>query len=563
MTDDSAPRWPGVPLALGSALLFGASTPFSKLLLTQAEPQILAGLLYLGAGLGLALVHLGRGRLGLLSAEAPLRRSDLPWLAAIVTFGGVAGPLLLMLGLARTEASSASLLLNLEGLATMVVAWLAFHENVDRRLLLGALAILAGAAIISWDGTGVRLDLGALLIAGACFSWGVDNNLTRKLSSSDPVIIAMIKGLAAGSVNVALALSRGVAALPSTIVAAAAAVGFLGIGVSLVLFVLALRHLGTARTGAYFSLAPFIGAVGAILMLHDPLTSRLVAAAALMGFGLWMHLSERHQHMHTHEALEHEHSHAHDEHHRHSHDGAVEEPHTHWHRHEKLTHAHSHYPDIHHRHLHAEAVAATRLRASARQPIAWVALALTAALAAVALLPQRQPVKPSEAPAVAEAGDRKSSAEQPASPAHEIPFPPSPATGVSEAPIDAVARALLAFLKGDATPQAATRRFYLDKLAFETGKPALALSAREQLREIAQILKGFPEVKVSLGDEGERDGLKRFKARIAAVRRELVRWGVSPSQLVKTPGKRRDAPPAGVRGVQRGSEPIFLDVVKK
>jgi drug/metabolite transporter (DMT)-like permease len=263
------------------------------------------------------------------------------------------GPLLLMLGLVRTNAASAALLLNLEGLATMSIAWLVFRENVDRRLLLGALAILAGALVLSWEGHGVRLNSGALLVAGACLAWGIDNNLTRKLSSADPVLIAMTKGLVAGAVNGALAILRG-AALPSTEVSAGAAgVGFLGVGVSLVLFVLALRHLGTARTGAYFSLAPFIGALVAIALFHDTLSVKLAFSGALMAFGLWMHLAERHEHEHVHDALEHEHSHIHDEHHQHKHDGPVTEPHSHWHRHEPMIHTHPHYPDLHHRHGHS------------------------------------------------------------------------------------------------------------------------------------------------------------------------------------------------------------------
>jgi drug/metabolite transporter (DMT)-like permease len=309
-------------------------------------------LLYLGAGIGLAAGYFGRAALGIPAPEAPLRASDLPWLAAVVLFGGVAGPLLLMLGLARTEAASGSLLLNLEGLFTMAIAWLVFRENVDRRLLLGALAILAGAALLSWRGRGVELDTGAVLIAAACLAWGLDNNLTRKLSSADPVLTAMIKGLAAGAVNAGLAMLSG-AAIPSAAITAAAAIaGFLGIGVSLVLFVLALRRLGVARTGAYFSLAPFIGAVLAIGLSHEALTFNLALAGLLMGFGLWMHLTERHHHQHEHEALGHEHSHRHDPHHRHSHDGPVTKPHSHWHRHAPLRHAHLHFPDLHHRHRH-------------------------------------------------------------------------------------------------------------------------------------------------------------------------------------------------------------------
>src|SRR5689334_7025208 len=343
----------GIPLALLSAVLFGASTPFAKLLLGQVAPWPMAGLLYLGAGLGLAGIHLARGALSLPDVEAPLRRADVPWLVAVIAAGGILGPLLLMLGLARTDAAASSLLLNLEGLATMGTAWVVFRENVDRRLLLGALAILAGAVLLSWQGRGGSLSWGAVLIAGACLCWGIDNNLTRKLSSADPVQIAMLKGLVAGTVNFTLALAQGASLPPVLTVLAAGIVGFLGYGVSLALFVLALRHLGTARTGAYFSTAPFVGALLSLLILRDRLTIAVVAAAVLMVIGVWLHLTERHGHEHVHEEMEHEHRHSHDEHHQHHQDPALlAETHTHVHRHEKLRHAHSHYPDIHHRHEH-------------------------------------------------------------------------------------------------------------------------------------------------------------------------------------------------------------------
>lgn len=352
MARDRSHLWPGVPLALGSAVLFGAAAPLSKLLMGTIDPWLLAGILYLGAGAGLAAIHVGRPLIGLPSPEAPLRRADLPWLFGIVLFGGMLGPLLLMLGLSQTSASSGSLLLNLEGLATMVIAWLDFRENVDRRLLLGAAAILAGAVTLSASGDGFQLDTGGLLIAGACLSWGIDNNLTRKLSSADPVQIAMIKGLVAGATNLGLALTLG-ASLPGySFLAAGALVGFLGVGVSLVVFMLALRHLGTARTGAYFSLAPFIGAVLALVLFREPLTWQLVAAGILMAFGLWLHLAERHEHDHTHTELVHEHVHVHDAHHHHAHDGPVSEPHSHPHRHTAIRHSHPHYPDLHHRHQH-------------------------------------------------------------------------------------------------------------------------------------------------------------------------------------------------------------------
>ena len=344
--------WPGVPLAVGSALLFGLTAPLSKLLLAEFDPQLLAGSLYLGAGVGLAGFHLARRALKIPAAEAPLRLHDLPWLAAVVVAGGLLGPLLLMAGLNETGAADASLLLNLEGLATMAIAWLAFRENVDARLLAGAFAILLAAAILSWRGSGLALDRGALLVAGACLCWGLDNNLTRKLSFADPVVIALVKGIAAGGVNVAAALFRGAAHPEFPALSAAALVGFFGVGVSLVLFILALRHLGTARTGAYFSLAPFIGALAALCLLHEEFSARLLGAGALMAVGVWLHVSERHDHPHVHEALEHDHAHVHDEHHRHGHEGPVVEPHAHRHRHEGISHAHPHYPDLHHRHDH-------------------------------------------------------------------------------------------------------------------------------------------------------------------------------------------------------------------
>lgn len=351
--------YPGPAMALLSAALFGASTPFAKLLLGGGvDPWLLAGLLYLGSGLGLGLLHLVRS--GGERSEAPLVARDLPWLALVVLAGGVAGPLLLMIGLTTTPASSAALLLNVEGLATMGIAWLVFGENVDRRLLLGAAAILAGALLLSWQGGPQGVGFGALAIVGACLAWGVDNNLTRKLSGSDPVQIAMVKGLVAGSVNLALAMGRGahLPALPA--IAGAGLVGFFGYGLSLVLFVLALRHLGSARTGAYFSSAPFIGALLAILLFGEPVTTQLVAASVLMGIGLYLHLAERHAHEHDHELIEHDHAHVHDAHHQHVHhqhahgpDDPVGEPHTHAHRHAPLVHSHPHYPDLHHRHGHA------------------------------------------------------------------------------------------------------------------------------------------------------------------------------------------------------------------
>jgi len=348
----------GPLLALGSAFLFGASTPIAKLLLGVTDPLLLAGLLYLGSGIGLALATAAGRSLGVVRPEAPLRARDLPWLGAIVLFGGILGPALLMSGLTLTPASSGALLLNTEGLATMARAWLVFRENVDRRIFLGAMAILAGAVLLSWPEGGsissLQLNWGSVLIVLACIAWGIDNNLTRKLSAADPLQIAMIKGLVAGAVNLALALGRGAPFPEVTPLAAAAAVGFLGYGVSLVLFVLGLRHLGTARTGAYFSTAPFIGAALALPLFGEPPTLPLIGAALLMGIGVYLHLAETHDHEHLHEPLEHEHRYVHDVHHQYEHEPGdpAAEPHSHPHRHSRLVHKHPHYPDLHHRHRH-------------------------------------------------------------------------------------------------------------------------------------------------------------------------------------------------------------------
>lgn len=347
-----APAATGIFCALGAAALFGASTPLAKALIGGVSPWLLAGLLYLGAGMGLAASRLSAVISGKRS-EAPLRWHNLGWLAVIVLCGGIAGPVLLMLGLTVTDAATAALLLNLEGLATLAIAWMVYRENIDLRIGIGAAAILLGAGVLSWQGT-IGLGFGTLAIAAACLCWGIDNNLTRKLSGADPLTLAMIKGLAAGAINILLAAAQG-AAWPSwTAIASAMLVGFAGYGLSLVLFIYALRQLGAARTGAYFSLAPFIGAAVAIVGFAEPLSLRLVAAGLLMALGLYLHLIERHEHEHSHGEQAHEHAHRHDAHHQHTHapTDPPGEPHAHWHRHALLIHRHLHYPDIHHRHGH-------------------------------------------------------------------------------------------------------------------------------------------------------------------------------------------------------------------
>jgi drug/metabolite transporter (DMT)-like permease len=344
-------RHPGVPSALLAALLFGAGTPLAKSLLGVISPWLLAGLLYAGSGLGLTLYRL--------STRAPrvvLPRRELLWFAGAILAGGILAPVLLMIGLTRMPASGASLLLNAEGVFTTLLAWFVFRENVDRRIALGVVAIIAGVVVLSWPGqarfTGL---LPSVAILGACFAWGIDNNLTRKVSLSDATWIASIKGLVSGIVNLTLAFVAGALLPPAPYIVAALGVGLLAYGVSLTLYVVGLRHLGTARTGAYFSIAPFFGALLAVAT-GESLTLPLLFAGSLMAAGLWLHLTERHEHQHTHEVLEHDHDHVHDAHHQHVHDIHVPPGtrHRHMHRHTALTHTHPHFPDAHHTHDHRQ-----------------------------------------------------------------------------------------------------------------------------------------------------------------------------------------------------------------
>jgi drug/metabolite transporter (DMT)-like permease len=346
--------------ALLAAALFGATTPVARLLLGTLPPFMLAGLFYVGSGVGLAItVAVRRARRAKQKADAQhhanhIQRADMPWLLGAIAAGGVAGPALLMLGLSTTPAATGSLLLNLEGVFTALIAWIVFRENVDVQVFLGMVAIVAGGVLLSWHPGAVSLPAGALLIAAACACWAIDNNLTRRISTLDGMTLACLKGLVAGPVNLVIAMKTGATlpALPS--IAAAMLTGFAGYGVSLVLFVVALRNLGSARTGAYFSVAPLFGVTLSLMLWPEMPPLLFWVAAALMAAGVWLHIRERHEHPHTHGPLNHNHRHRHDAHHQHEHDFPWDgqEPHTHPHRHAPLVHTHAHFPDIHHRHTH-------------------------------------------------------------------------------------------------------------------------------------------------------------------------------------------------------------------
>ena len=340
----------GIQAGLASAVLFGAGTPVAKLLLGDVGPWMMAGLLYLGAGAGLGAYRLIRR-----APRVRLQRNELLPLAGAILYGGMVGPVLLMVGLVNMPASGASLLLNAEGVATALLAWFVFRENFNRRVALGMLAIVVGAVVLTVP---AALEFGSvwpsLAVLGACLCWGIDNNLTRKIALTDATWIAAVKGGVAGPVNLALAVLLG-ATLPAVVPALAAmGVGLLAYGVSLVLFIVAMRFVGTARAGAYFSVAPFFGAILAVV-LGEPVTPALLIAAACMAVGVWLHLSERHGHEHTHVAVTHDHWHSHDDgHHDHEHPelAGARMPHRHVHTHPQVTHTHEHYPDSHHRHDH-------------------------------------------------------------------------------------------------------------------------------------------------------------------------------------------------------------------
>jgi drug/metabolite transporter (DMT)-like permease len=346
-----APQRLGAVLGLLAALSFGVSAPLSKLLLAAVSPQLLAGLLYLGAGVGLVLYHLARPS----TREAPLTRADLAPLLGVITLGGVAGPLLLLVGLARVSGTAGSLLLNLEAPLTIVLAAALFGEHLGRRATLAAACILLGAVVLRVTPGEVAVDtLGVAAIAAACLCWALDNNLTQRLSLKDPFQVVRIKTLAAGAFNTTLALMLGASFPHASIVALALALGVLSYGVSVVLDAYALRLHGAAREAAYFATAPFVGVALAVPLLGEPLGVTELAAMGLMATGVVLLIRERHAHEHVHEPMEHVHLHVHDEHHRHEPgpDDPPGEPHAHVHQHTRTIHSHAHTPDLHHRHKH-------------------------------------------------------------------------------------------------------------------------------------------------------------------------------------------------------------------
>ncbi len=333
--------------AIAAAALFGLSTPTAKLLLHDLSPLMLSALLYLGAAAALHAYRLD-------SREAQLTSGDFPLIAGIIFFGGILGPVLMLFGLKHLSAVAGSLLLNLEAPFTMLIAIGLLCEHLSRRELLAAAAIILGAALIGFQPEQVHGDsLGALELAAACLCWGIDNNLTQRISLRDPVAVARIKTLAAGACLLVLSLWTGGGHLPrTTALISAGAVGALCYGISIVLAVKALRELGAARESAYFATAPFIGSIASMGLFRElPTWPDIISTTAMLA-GVAVIIRERHSHAHTHEPIVHEHLHLHDEHHQHRHEVTVSEPHSHSHKHVALLHEHPHVSDSHHRHSH-------------------------------------------------------------------------------------------------------------------------------------------------------------------------------------------------------------------
>lgn len=344
-TASSLPRR-GVARCLAAAVLFGASAPAASVLAGDMPTLVLAGLLYLGAALAV-LPAVARHR----PSTAALRAGGRP-LALAVLFGGAIGPVLLVAGLERISAASASLLLNFELVATIALAALVFREHLGRRLLAAvALLALAGVLLV-WE-PGAAIDLGGLLVIGACIAWGIDNSVTARIDQLRPEQITFAKGAVAGTANLLLGIAVAAAwQVEARQIAAALLIGALGYGLSITLWVKGARDLGAARGQVIFATAPFVGALLSWTLLGESITVLQAVAVPLAAGGVALSLRTSHEHLHRHEVVEHEHEHTHDDHHQHAHPGGTSERHTHRHRHESVEHSHPHVPDLHHGHTH-------------------------------------------------------------------------------------------------------------------------------------------------------------------------------------------------------------------
>jgi drug/metabolite transporter (DMT)-like permease len=334
--------------ALLAALFFGASAPLSKLLLGEVSPVLMAAFLYLGSGTGISLVKLSQ-RIRSSPKEARIRRPDVGWLAGAIIAGGIIAPIILMVSLQYTAASTASLLLNFEGVATTLIALFFFRESISRQAFAAIIAITFASIFLSTNpqASNFRFSLGALGVLLACTMWGLDNNFTRNISAKDPLTIVAWKGLVAGTFSLFLSLFLGQQLPALRSILGILLLGFISYGLSTMLFIYSMRGLGASRTSALYGTAPLAGVILSILIFHDPITWSFVVAAILMVAGALILSGEEHAHFHIHMPVVHEHRHTHDEFHGHDEANVT---HSHEHEHPRTEHEHGHMPDIHHRH---------------------------------------------------------------------------------------------------------------------------------------------------------------------------------------------------------------------
>jgi drug/metabolite transporter (DMT)-like permease len=338
-----------------SAALFGISPPLAKLLVKNISPVALAGLLYLGAFAGLSLYSMIQRIVFTEKIRgANLRSGDFPWLFGAILSGGIMAPICLMLGLSRISGFTTSLLLNLEGVFTAIVAVIFFKENAGKRLWLALICMTAAGVFLTWDSNQGKFNLlGPVLVALSMACWGIDNNLTRNISTRNPIQIAGIKGFVSGLASISLAYMFGMHIEWDLTIVYALLLGSFSYGISLVFFIKALEGLGSFRTGIFFSLAPFIGAATSLILLQEWIGWVMFPAIILTIAGVWLISTEKHLHLHLHQEEIHTHLHHHkDIHHIHEHTDIVRESHIHEHRHVEENHVHSHWPDTHHRHEH-------------------------------------------------------------------------------------------------------------------------------------------------------------------------------------------------------------------
>ena len=339
--------------AILAALLYGISSPVSKLLLVEIPPTLMASLLYLGAGLGMLGINLFQVMMKHEKKEAKMTVKELPYIIGMILLD-IAAPILLMFGLTLTTSSNASLLNNFEIVATTIIAMLIFKETIGKRMWLAIILITLSSILLSLqDVSSLTFSVGSIFVILACISWGFENNCTRMLSLKDPLQIVVVKGFGSGIGSLIIYFTINELSFNLIYIALALLLGFVAYGMSIYLYIRAQRDLGAARTSAFYATAPFIGVIISWIVLREPVTLTFMMALLIMLIGTYFAVSEDHKHSHLHWTESHEHKHNHDDgHHNHHHENEIIGEHSHAHTHEEIEHVHGHLPDLHHRHTH-------------------------------------------------------------------------------------------------------------------------------------------------------------------------------------------------------------------